>query len=196
MKQKGVRPVVKASAYGGLGAGLIVVLLLGSSLMPFLEYTIPAACALVIFYIAKECSSKTALICYAAASLLSVLLIPNKEAAILFALFFGYYPVFKQFAERFVKWLGIMIKALLFNASMILSYVSLIFVFGLHELWEDISLGMQYGALVLLAMGNVAFVLFDILLTRAEELYRAKQMGFRITFDGYLARAIRRFTRK
>ncbi len=196
MKQKGVRPVVKNAAYGGLGAGLIVVLLLGSSLLPFLEYTLPAACALIIFYISKECSAQTALICYAASTLLSVLFIPNKEAAILYALFFGYYPVFKQFADRFGKVLRIVLKAILFNGTMILSYAVLILVFDLSDLWEELSLGMQYGALVMLALGNVAFYLFDMLLTRAEELYRAKQMGLEIRFTGVVATALSRFKRK
>lgn len=196
MGKKGVRPSVKAAAFGGVGAGLIVVLLLGSSLLPFLEYTIPAACALVIFYISMECSKQAALLCYAASALLSVLLIPNKEAAILYALFFGYYPVLHQLLLRYPKWLRWGVKFLVFDLTMIGSYAVLIFVFGLNELWEEINLGMQFGAILLLLMGNFAFWLFDLLLVRAGELYRAKKMGMSIMPNGYLANFIRRFQKK
>lgn len=197
MKNKGVRPVVKSAAYGGIGAGLIVVLLLCSSLLPFLEYTIPAAGALIIFFICKECSPKTAAGCYAASAILAVLLIPNKEAAILYALFFGYYPIFREFVQtRLPKLVRGILKFLVFDLTMIASYALLIFVFGLDELWEEINLGMQYGAVILLFLGNISFWLFDVLLLRAEQLYQAKQMGLQIRFEGYLARLFRRLQKK
>ena len=196
MSNKGVRPVTKAAAYGGIGTALIVLLLLGTSLFPFMEYTVPAACAVVIFFIGMECSDKTALICYAASSLLGLILLPNKEAVMLFALFFGYYPLLKQYLARKLQGrfrsLQTVIKYAVFNTAMVSAYLVLIYLFGLHQLAQDIGLGMKYGMVLMLAAGNFAFYLFDLLMLRFEQIYLARKMGMKIRFDGYLVRMMRR----
>ncbi len=197
MSKKGVSPVVKAAAYGGVGAGLILLLLLFASLLPFMEYAIPAACALVIFYISKECGNQPAFACFMASALLGVLMMPNKEAAILYALFFGYYPIFRGFCiTHFPKPIQWIMKFGLFNAAILGAYAVLIFVLGLHELWEEINMGIQFGAVFLLLAGNFGFWLFDILLDRAEWLYMAKKMGIPLRFNGILTSALRKFIKK
>ncbi len=192
MGKKGLRPAVKAAAYGGISTALIMVLMLFSSLLPFMEYAIPAAAALIIFLFEKECGRKAGWICYAASALLCVLFLPNKEPAVLYALFFGYYPLLREVLNvRCRKWAATLCKYAVFNLMMIGAYAVLIFLFQLTELWEDINLGMRYGAVVLLLFGNIAFALYDLLLLRAEQLYQAKKMGLELHFDGYLARFFR-----
>ncbi len=192
MGKNGIRPTVRAAAYGGISTALIIVLMLLSSLLPFMEYAIPAAAALIIFLFEKECGVKAGWVCYAASALLCVLFLPNKEPAVLYALFFGYYPLMRETLHaKCRRWVAVVCKYALFNLTMIGSYAVLIFLFQLTELWEEINLGMRYGAAVLLLLGNAAFFLYDLLILRAEQLYQAKKMGLEIHPNGYLARFFR-----
>lgn len=197
MGKKKIRPIVKTAAYGGMGTGLITMLLMGTSILPFLEYAVPAICAMMIFFIMEECGMQTAVLCYAASSILSVLLVPNKEPAILFALFFGIYPVVQRLLTRHCsKPVQIVLKYLMFNLTMIGAYAVLIYLFGMHELWDELGLGLSYGAAVLLLFGNFAFALFDLLLKKAGELMQAKRMGIPIVLNGYLMRSLRNMRKK
>jgi hypothetical protein len=196
---KGIRPAVRQMAYGGIGAALILVLMLFSSLLPFMEYAIPAACGLIIGYLEKDCGRKTSFCCYLASAILAVLFLPNKEPAMLYACFFGYYPIWRSFLmqrfwqKRWIQWIG---KYTVFNGAMVLSYFLLIKLFGLTQLWEDLNMGMQYGAILLLAAGNIAFWLYDLLLLRAEQMYQAKKMGLKLQPTGYLGRFFSKIGRK
>ena len=88
----------------------------------------------------------------------------------MYAAFFGYYPVIKSFLEsklpRVVEWI---VKFLIFNAAMVLAYVIIIFVFGM-PLDEMEEFG-QYAVPILLGMGNVVFFVYDIALTRVIGAY-------------------------
>ena len=82
-------------AVGGMASGLCLLLMFLTGMIPFSEYACPTFAGLVLIAVAEEMGRKTALIVYGAVSLLSLLLTPSKEAAILFVFFFGYYPVIR-----------------------------------------------------------------------------------------------------
>ena len=88
-------------------------------------------------------------------SVLGLLVLPDKGAPLLFALFFGYYPIIKSLVEKIksiaIQWV---LKIIVFNAAL-----SIIFVF-LREVLSDLG---EYapGAIVIYLVGNVVFVLFD-----------------------------------
>jgi len=102
---------------------------------------------------------------YAVSSLLGFLLIPNRVAAILFVVFFGYYPVVKSLIER-IRWsiLQWVFKLLVFNAAMALLWV-LLSALIIDYVDNDISV------ILLLLAGNVIFVLFDYGFTKVIWLY-------------------------
>lgn len=98
------------------------------------------------------------------------LVVADKEAAMMYAAFFGYYPVIKSFLEsklpRVFEWI---VKFLIFNAAMVLAYLVIIFVFGM-PLDEMEEFG-RYAVPILLGMGNVVFFVYDIALTRVIGAY-------------------------
>ena len=94
-------------------------------------------------------------------ALLSLLLAPDKEAAVVFT-FLGYYPIVKpKLDRRKGKWLW---KALLFNCASLAAYWLMLQVLGLEELTAEFAEMGTVMCLVLLLLGNVTFFLLDRLL--------------------------------
>ncbi len=95
-------------------------------------------------------------------AVLSFLILPTKTGAIVYAVFFGWYPVMKLFAERtrpkLVEWA---IKLISFNAAVTV----LIFVFNVVFFTFDAAVPVIY--LIL----NAVFIVFDIGVTRAIGFY-------------------------
>lgn len=171
------------TAIGGIVASLSLVIMLLSAVIPFLEYALPAIAGTLLVVIVIEINKKWALCAYIAVSILSILILANKEAAMMYIAFFGYYPILKPFFESKIKntpicWAA---KAVVFNAAVVAAYFIIVYVFGLPI--EDIE---KHGAKmipVLLLMGNAMFVLYDICITRLVTLYVRKwQKKFRKLF--------------
>ena len=102
---------------------------------------------------------------YAAAGLLAILVIPSKEAAVLFVVFFGYYPILKAVLEkklhsRLLEWI---VKLLLFLSVMSVSYYLMIRFMGIE--FEEIDKYGKAAVPLLLVFGAVAFVGYDFCLT-------------------------------
>ena len=86
-------------------------------------------------------------------------------------MFFGHYPVTKALIEgkiksRAVEWL---IKFLIFNLTMISAYLLVVKVFAFPM--EEIGDMGKYGSLILLAVGNIVFPVYDITMTRLVLIY-------------------------
>ena len=149
------------TAFGGILTALSVVLMFLTGVIPFLTFALPALAGALLILIVMEIGSKWALCVYAAVSILSLLM---------YAAFFGYYPVIKSFLEsklpRVFEWI---VKFLIFNAAMVLAYLVIIFVFGM-PLDEMEEFG-RYAVPILLGMGNVVFFVYDIALTRVIGAY-------------------------
>jgi hypothetical protein len=129
-----------------------------------------------------EIDKKWATVVYLSVSILSLLLIADKEAAVMYVAFFGYYPIIKQPIEKYLNnYLCWIVKFLIFNASVIASYMLLIYVFNLN--FDDFG-DFTKTALVLMYIAfNAVFVLYDIALTRMITAYISRwQKYFRKIF--------------
>lgn len=93
---------------------------------------------------------------YLASSLLGLIIVPAKEIVLLYALFFGYYPVLKSFAERRKSpVLGWIIKLGVMNIALT------ILIFAFETLFFSVS-GLDFAIPATYAIVNVVFILFDI----------------------------------
>ena len=72
-------------ALGGIATGMCIALMFATGMIPFSYYALPALAGLVLIAVREENGLSTALIVFAAVSLLSVFVVPIKEAALLFA---------------------------------------------------------------------------------------------------------------
>lgn len=164
------------TALGGMAVALSVVLLIPTALDLFV-YALPALAGFLTLFCVIELGKSWAFGVYFAASLLSLLLVPNKEAAVMYAAFFGYYAIVKALLEnsRLPRVAEYLLKFLIFNAAVVASYFVLIRLFGmpLHEVLgvEDGVWWSKYAVPVMLAMGNAVFLVFDFALTRMATVY-------------------------
>lgn len=157
----------------GVVSALCLALLFLSTALPVLSYSLPAMSGILLIIVALSLGQSAAWTIYAAVSFLALLFVPNKECAVFFVAFFGYYPVLKikteQLHPRPIIW---MIKLLVFNVSIVLAQVVVIKVLGI-PLEEMKSLG-QWAIPVLLGLANVLFLFYDVLLSQLRRLYCLK----------------------
>lgn len=162
----------KQISFGGIICALSIVFLSLSSLIPMLEYTSPALAGGILGFLVIEFNKKTAITAYIAVSLLSLITIPNKEVVVIFIGFFGIYPIVKSVVEPLKNGLiATLIKFVVFNVCIILSYLLIVNVFGIPEVLSDFEKFGHYSIAILLAAGNGAFYLYDIVLSRVYILY-------------------------
>ena len=170
------------TALGAMVAALSVVIML-LTVVPVLTYTSPAFAGLLIVIIVIELDKKWAFGVYAAVGVLSVLLASDKEAAILYLFFFGYYPILKAIIEGKLKNVfGWIVKFVLFNTAIVACYFIIAKVLLLPM--DDFDDFGKYTIPIFLVAGNVVFLLYDLFLTKMVVLYQMKwQQKFRKLFS-------------
>ena len=177
------------TAIGGMTAALSVVLML-PTVMGLWTYALPAFAGILVMFTIIEIDKKWATGIFVAVSLLSLMLLPNKEAAVFYVCFFGNYPVIKCLLEgkKMPRVLEYIIKFIVFNAEILLAGFIMVKVFGMPmaELLGtegETAFWVEYALPITLAMGNVTFILFDKLLTMMVTIYLIKwQKKFRKMF--------------
>lgn len=141
------------------------------SYFSFLTYAIPAVAGLFIMVTVIEINYKWAVSAYITSAFI-VFLLAEPESKLLYITFFGYYPIVKALLERMRKpvteWL---IKIVIFNTAVMLVYFVFASVFRVSM--DDFGKWGKYGALAVLALGNVVFVLYDIAVSRMSVVYMA-----------------------
>lgn len=161
-----------ALAYCGMAAALSLALMLLGALFPVLLYVAPALAGLLVATVDVECGRRMALTAYLAVSMLGLLFLPDKEVALVFALLLGYYPLVKPRLERIrSRTLRGGAKLLLCNGAVLAVYGLLLVLFPAGEVAQELKTAAAALALVTLALGNVAFLLYDRALERLLRVY-------------------------
>ena len=175
MKNQRTSPAAPA-AFCGMAVALETALMFLTGLMPTATYSLPALAGLVGIVIVVELGVKWAWPVYGAAPILSALIAPDKEAAALYVLFFGCYPILKAIVERrWRRWTQWICKLLIFNAAAVLYYFIATRVLGVPEesFW---TFGILLPA-VLLAAGNLVFLLYDYVVSGLVRVYWQRLHG-------------------
>lgn len=146
-----------------------VVINIMSSLFPTARIAAAAVSGLATAVTLMKCGYLYSVLQFTAAAALALLLAPTKTGAILFSIFFGWYPIVKSLCER--------IK------SPLLCWICKIIVFFIalsvaYYLWRNGFAGdiiLPETALWLLAlMGTAVFVIYDIGFSRLISLYQKR----------------------
>lgn len=92
-----------------MASALTVVLLIPTAFDLFV-FALPAFASLITAFCVIELDKKWAFGVYAASSFVSLIIVPNKEAAVMYAAFFGCYPIVKALLEgkkmnKALRWL-------------------------------------------------------------------------------------------
>ena len=91
-------------AIGGVAAALCLLLMFCTGLVPFATYALPALAGVVLIAVVAEMGWRTAMVVYAAVALLSLGIVPDREAAMLFLFFFGFSVLLFAFSHtKFIR---------------------------------------------------------------------------------------------
>ena len=158
---------------GGVVAALSLVLMILTSIIPFGTYAFPAFAGILLVLLVFNLGYGYAFAVFFVTAVLSFLLVTDKEAALYYAIFLGYYPTLKGLIERISsKVIQYIIKLLLFNACMIAAFFISINVLSIPK--ESFELFGVYLPWVLLIIGNIIFVIYDLCVTRLVTIYILK----------------------
>lgn len=150
-----------------MSALAVVFMLL--SYFPYLTYAIPAVAGLFIMITVIEINLKWAFLSYLSSAVL-VFLFAEPESRLLYIFFLGYYPILKAIIEKIkkpvIEWI---LKVLSFNLAVLVVYMIFAKPMGID--FSDFDTFGKYGALIVLSLGNLAFVLYDIAVSRMATVY-------------------------
>ena len=123
---------------GGVISSLCVFFMFCSNLFPMLNYTIPTFAGFLMVVMIVETNAVWAFTTYASVSILSFLVTPNLEAALLFTLFMGYYPILRVYLQKVrnpaLRWA---IKLLVFNTAVFVFYMLFQYVFMTEDMLTE-----------------------------------------------------------
>ena len=171
MKRRNTRSSIKQLTVCAMLTALGVILMGIGTLVEVLDIStaVIASCCVVIALI--EYGKGTPWMVYAAISVLSFLLLPNKFPAMIFTLFVGFYPILKEKLDKKHKVIRWVLKELIFNvclAIIILLYMLLFF--------ESATLAIPLPLIIVVAviLCEVVFVMYDIALDKMIDFYVIK----------------------
>lgn len=172
-----MRNVSYRVALGGIVAALCLVTMFLAGVIPALYLVLPMIAGVLMMIIAVEVSKSWAFLTYTAVSLLSLLITFDKEAALIFIMFFGHYPILRMFISRIpTKVLRGIIKILIFNVCIVSYFYVTVYIFGLDAMLEEFGEYGKYGAWIMLGLSNVIFFMYDMNLDVMHILYKKKLM--------------------
>lgn len=178
MAMRRKKSTVRLAAAAVLAALGVVLLTLGA-FIEVLDLSMAAIASLTVVFAVIELKGKYPYLVYLVTSVLSLLLLPSKTPALLYALFAGYYPILKACLEgRFSRTASWLIKILVCNAAFALVALVSVKLLTLYEIsWQH-----WYWAIPVIA--TAVFVLYDIALTRLITAYLVRwRRRFRFHFD-------------
>ena len=162
-----------AMAYCGMAAALCVALMLLGTIIPIAMFIAPAVASFLIATVCMECGITMAWTAYAAVSLLGLLFVPDKEVALVFVFLLGYYPLVKPRFERIrLPLVRVLCKLLLCNGAVLAMYGLVLLLVPAGSISQELKTTALAVSLATLAMGNVAFLLYDRALHNMLMLYK------------------------
>ncbi len=159
-------------ALGGIVSALCLVTMFLVGIISPLYIILPLIAGVLLLIIVEEVSISWAMVTYVSVSLLSLFITADKEAALLFIMLFGHYPMLRFFLQK-IRFgpIRLILKQLVFNACAIGFFYVTVYIFGIKQMIEDMNDFGKYGAIALLVLCNVIFLLYDFNLDVVYRVY-------------------------
>ena len=152
-------------------SALGVVLLYIGSLVEALDLSAAVLASLACIIAVIEYGKGAPWAIYGVTSVLSLILLPVKTPAAFYAIFFGFYPILKEKIERRPRLLQWVIKEAIFNVALVIMGFA---VYFLSTTGDNLLLENPLIIAATVVMAELAFVLYDIALTRLISFYIIK----------------------
>lgn len=160
-------------AFCSIITAFCTMLMFLTGLIPVATYALPALSGVLLIVVVIELGASWAWPVYFATSALSLLLAGDKEAAMLFILFFGYYPILKSAFEKMKnRYLSYLLKFLVFNSTMIAAFFLSIKVLGVPA--DIFTVFGVYLPWAILIFGNFVFLIYDYAISNLVATYYSR----------------------
>lgn len=146
----------------GMVSALSVVIMLITNVMPSMMYVVPIITGAIVFAVNEIIGKKWALGVFFVTSLISFILLTDKETALNYTLFFGFYPLLKPVYEKLPKGISWVVKLVTFNVAITAIGLIVTFIFRLPFLDEDLG---KYTVPAFAVMFNLVFIMYDVMFT-------------------------------
>ena len=164
-------------ALTGMLCALAVVIMMLGGVIPLATFCCPALAGLMLIPVFVECGEKLSWCAYAAIAALSLILCPDKEAALLLA-FIGYYPILRWRLDQLrSRLLRVVAKLGVFNLAVLAMYALSILVLQMDQIlreYQEMGLALTVACLL---VGNVTLLLYDRLIAIMTALYVNRLRG-------------------
>lgn len=142
-----------------------VIFLYIGSLIEIADISMAVIASLMCVLAVVEYGGSAPWLVFGVTAVLSLVLVPQKSPAVMYALFFGYYPILKERFEKMRAVTSWICKETVFNIALVAIIVCLKFILLTYA---DIPLAMYVIAIVLC---EAVFVLYDVALSRLISFY-------------------------
>lgn len=157
----------------GMCTALSVVLMFVGGLLYVFTYVVPMLMGIVMAMINKTFGRSSALTIYFATTVLSLLLVSEKECVLMYALFFGYYPVIRPYLDKIKSKVGrVVVKFLIFNVAVALVEILSVYVFGIP--FFDGETASYWLVIVFAVAMNIIFLMYEYVLKNFLKIYEVK----------------------
>ena len=179
---------IKRLTVASVCAALGVVLLLLGSWVEIADLSTVFLASLLIVFAIEELGFPWPYLIWAVTSALALLLLvtpSGKFCAFEYAIFGGLYPILKYYLEKLPRLPATLLKMVAFNLLFgAVMWVS-VWLFGLEEITLPVIGALSKGGYfaILFVLGNIVFVIYDILVTRLLRLYHFR---WRQKFERFL----------
>lgn len=172
-----MRDISYRVALGGIVAALCLVTMFLAGVIPVLFLVLPGIAGILLMIIVAEVSIGWAFLTYLAVSLLSLFITFDKEAALIFIMFFGHYPILRFYIQKLpLKALRLVVKLAIFNLCILAYFYVTVYILGLTEILEEFDEIGKYGGYIMLGVSDLVFLLYDFDLDFMYALYNKRLM--------------------
>lgn len=155
-----------------LATALSVVLLFLGGITFVFVYVMPMLAGMLMIMLKRTFSYSSAWITYVATSILSIMLVGDKECMLMYIMLFGFYPMLQDKLNKIkITILRILSKLIIFNILTSAVQLMLVYVFGIPFMEEGTGAVLVVLFVVLM---NALFFVYDRLLIGMERLYILK----------------------
>lgn len=153
--------MVKRITYSAISLALTVIFLYAATVFSTGRIAALGLASLLCGICVSRFGVRYGVTLYIGASILSLLVLPNKMFALLYVLFAGYYPIVKLYIEKLQKlWAEWILKILFFNLALALIYI-IVKLFFAPLLTSVLPLLVLHYVVLAVIVMQVIFVIYD-----------------------------------
>ena len=157
----------KKIALSAILSAFSVLILFAGAVIDIFSMTAAAVASLLTVVIMIEVGEPYPWLVWGVTSALSLILLPNKLPAIMYAVLCGVYPILKAKFERLHYVVSWILKLSVFNIALLALITASKYIFYLNDSSLDFTLPV-------LLIGNAALILYDIAMSKIILLYLVK----------------------